>query len=89
VQPTAGQGYRIQLGSERSEAKAYEIWERLQRRFPDLLRDGTLTVKRADLGAKGTFYRVQVGPVPDAPQAQERCTALIQGGVECLVVKTH
>jgi uncharacterized protein len=43
-------------------------------------------VQSADLGAKGTFYRVQAGPFETVAKAQERCTAMKQAGLDCLVV---
>jgi len=87
-QQKLSESYRLQLGSERSEAKAHEVWERLSSQYPDLLKDVSLTVMKADLGSKGVFYRVQAGSIRDAVQAQQRCAELIKLRAECLVLKS-
>ena len=54
--PAAG-GYVVQVGSFRSRADA----ARMQKRLPGSL---SSMVKKADLGKKGVWYRVLVGPLP-------------------------
>ena len=44
-------------------------------------------VQRADLGAKGVFYRVRAGPLADRTAADELCVALKARDVGCLVVR--
>lgn len=60
---TAGGDYFIQLGSVRSEDAARGEWKRIQSKFPVMLGDLSLTVEKADLGAKGVFYRIKAGDV--------------------------
>ncbi|HVA13205.1 MAG TPA: SPOR domain-containing protein, partial [Stellaceae bacterium] len=71
-----GSGYRLQLGALKSEDAAKQEWLRLQRQQPDVLGKLALTVSRVDLGAKGTYYRIQAGPIADFSQAAQSCAAL-------------
>ncbi len=63
--PEAG-AFRIQLGSLNSASAAEAEWRRRKRRQRDLLEALRPRVQRADLGAKGVFYRLQAGPLADA-----------------------
>lgn len=86
VQPTAGGAYYVQLASVKSEADAKTQWPKMQTKNPELS-NLTLRVQQADLGAKGTYYRIQGGPLTQA-QAKEVCSAINArqaGG--CLVAK--
>lgn len=79
-------GYYIQLGSLKSRAEAEKTWKASQSAFPDQLGGLDLRVQEASVGAKGTFYRVQGGPV-DQASARSICKAVEAkkpGG--CLVV---
>jgi hypothetical protein len=46
-----------------------------------------VTVQRADLGARGIYYRIQVGPIADAAAAEHDCAELKRRGEGCIVVK--
>jgi len=83
--PAAG-GVRIQIAAVDSESKAQSEWNRLQKRFPAQLGGLGLRVVRADLGAKGIFYRIQGGPVAES-RAQEICSALKAQNVGCILVR--
>lgn len=82
----AGGGVRLQLASVGQEPLAAGEWQRLSRKYPDLLGNIGYRVVAADLGAKGTFYRVQAGPVDEA-RAREICDALKAKGDGCIVVR--
>jgi cell division septation protein DedD len=86
VAPT-GKGYHLQLGAVRSAEGAKQEWERLRRQNGDLLDTLGLVTPRVDLGERGTFYRIQAGPIADAGQAERRCNELKRRGVGCLLVK--
>lgn len=87
VPAAAASGWRLQLGAVRSEAAAREAWQRLKAAQPDILGKLALATPRVDLGAKGTFYRVQAGPIADGNAAERSCAALKARHVGCLVVK--
>jgi TPR repeat protein len=82
----APSGVRIQLISMGSETAAWDAWKRLSGKYSAQLSGLTPTVEPADLGDKGTFYRVQAGPFASVTAAQDRCSAMKQAGLDCLVV---
>ncbi len=78
--------FRIQLGALDSATAAEAEWRRLKRRHSDLLAQLRLRVQRANLGAKGVFYRLRVGPLADAGGAKGLCETLARRNVRCLVI---
>ena len=61
--PSAGGGYAVQVTSQRSEAEAQAEFRALRAKFPTQLGGREPIIRRADLGAKGVYYRALVGPV--------------------------
>lgn len=84
--PVAGSGAFVQVSSQRSEADAQAAFRSLQSKYPSVLGNRALTVHRADLGAKGTYYRAMVGPLASA-EAVELCTSLKAAGGSCIIQK--
>ena len=78
-------GYAVQVTSERSESKAQAAFRALQAKFPDQLTGRRPIIRRADLGAKGTYYRALVGPFASAEKAAELCSGLKAAGGNCIV----
>lgn len=75
----------IQLGAVKSEAEARAQWPKLQRGDP-ALSGLSLRVQKAET-QKGTFYRIQAGPV-DSEAARGVCSALnARKSGSCLVAK--
>lgn len=87
VAPAAGGRYRVQLAAVRSNEDAGREWEKMRRAHPDLLGPLALNVVRADLGDRGTFYRIQAGPFSDEASAKELCRRLSEKKMGCLVVR--
>ncbi|MGQ0662088.1 MAG: SPOR domain-containing protein [Pseudomonadota bacterium] len=87
VAVAGGAGFRVQLGSVKSPEHATREWEKLRRAYPDVLENLTLTVVQADLGERGTFYRIQAGPLGDHATASAICAALAPHRVGCLIVR--
>ncbi len=85
--PSAGTGYRLQLGAVKTPEIAKTEWDRIKRQNGDLLGSLSVSVDRADLGARGVFYRIHVGPIADAAQAERLCGQLRQRGVGCILAK--
>lgn len=79
--------FRIQLASVRDTSGAEAEWKRLLSKNNDLLGSLQMYLKRADLGEKGVFYRLQAGPLPDAAAAETLCGNLKQRNVGCLIVR--
>ncbi len=82
-----GRGYAVQVSSQRSEEEAQSSFRDLQAKYPNLLGGRTPIIRRADLGAKGIFFRAMVGPFTSADQATELCSNLKAAGGSCLVQK--
>ena len=87
--PRAGVGgstYFVQLGAVRNQAEAQAEWKRISQRMPDVLGGQQPVARRADLGAKGIYYRLQTGPFPDRSSAIRACEQIRTRGQGCLVV---
>jgi len=80
-----GSGSFVQVSSQRSEAEAQAAFRGLQAKFPTQLGSRELLVHKADLGAKGTYYRAMVGPFANPAEAAELCSSLKAAGGQCLV----
>ena len=79
--------YKVQLAAIRSPQLAQQEWKRLRSKHTALLGRLELSVSRADLGpAKGVFFRLRAGPLPDETAARTLCAKLAQRKVGCLVV---
>ena len=80
-------GYFVQLSAERGRDVAQRRFNILQRDHPGLLSDRSSVIKRADLGERGMFYRLYVGPFSNKDAAKNLCAALKRKGTDCLVRK--
>ncbi|MHA1571108.1 MAG: SPOR domain-containing protein [Alphaproteobacteria bacterium] len=78
--------WRIQLASLSSDKGAKTEWQRIKGRNQELLQNLQLNVQEAKL-PRGTFYRIQAGPLADKAAAQRLCTSLKERKQDCLVVK--
>ena len=77
----------LQLASARSEDAAMGEWKRITAKNGDLIGNLTPSVAVADLGERGTFYRLRAGPVADKPTADGLCASLASRNVGCIVVR--
>jgi hypothetical protein len=77
-------GFSIQLASSPSETDARATLSRLQRQFPNMLGGGS--VYRANLGNKGIYYRVRVGPL-SRDAADKLCSHVKAGGADCILTR--
>ncbi|MFG1423398.1 SPOR domain-containing protein [Roseixanthobacter liquoris] len=83
----ANGAYVVQVSSQKSESDAMGSWKVLQGRYPQLLGSYKATVRRADLGDKGIYYRAQVGPFSTRDEANNLCNALQAQGGTCIVTR--
>ena len=81
----ASGGYAVQVTSQRSESEAHAAFRALQAKYPTQLGGREPIIHRADLGAKGTFYRALVGPFASAEEAASLCSGLKAAGGNCIV----
>ena len=80
-----GSGYAVQVTSERSESKAQAALPALKAKYPNQLSGRQLIIRRADLGAKGTYYRILVGAFASVQEAAGLCSRLKAAGGNCIV----
>lgn len=75
-----------QVAALQSEAAVDAAWTRLSSRAPDLFNRARLDVERADLGARGIYFRVRAGYFADRANAARFCDRIRQMGQDCIVV---
>ncbi len=87
VQPASAVGpYRVQLGAFRTPHKAQYEWKTLSRKNKDVLGSLRMVIERVNLGPKGVYYRLQVGPLKTEPAARGLCRTLGKRKVNCIPV---
>ncbi|ODR94022.1 hypothetical protein AUC70_10595 [Methyloceanibacter stevinii] len=85
--PAAASSYVVQLGSTKSQTDALANFADAQQKYPSLLGSYQPLVRKTDLGPKGTWYRLQVGPLADKDAAYRLCGQLkAKGHGDCLVM---
>jgi len=78
-------GWRVQLASVGEKSKAQGEWTRIQRRAAPLL-DGMSPIVVEVALERGTFWRIQAGPLADREAASGLCGKLRTQSLDCLVV---
>lgn len=79
--------YVVQVGSKKNQTDALASFADMQQKYPRLLANYRPIVQKADLGAKGTWYRLRIGPIADKTAANKLCGQLkSQGLPDCLVM---
>lgn len=79
--------YRIQLGAFREEQLAQRAWEEISRDAVPLVGQSGPAIRRADLGERGIFYRLQAGAFRQILEAKSACRALEKRKIACFVVE--
>jgi hypothetical protein len=79
-------GWQVQLAASRAATAAKAEGERLKQKHSDVLGKMSVNIVRADLGSKGVFYRIRLGPAQDKDQARAVCAQLAKQGQGCLVI---
>ena len=82
-----GGEYLVQISALRSEEAAAEAWGRAKRSNPDIFEGARMSIEKADLGAKGIFFRLRAGAFGSRDTAAEFCSALKANGGDCIVVR--
>ncbi len=84
---SSGPSRYVQLGSFKSQDAAQDQWTKMKKEFSGVFDGLSLRVQRADLGAKGIYYRMQAGKIAEnkAKAICKSVNAKRSGG--CLVVK--
>jgi cell division septation protein DedD len=81
----AGHSY-IQIGSLTSARAATAHWETRQQQFPALLKGYKLRIQDVEIAGRGTYYRVQAGPV-SKESAQQACLEINKRFAKSCIVK--
>ncbi len=84
--PAPAMGWSVQVASADTESSAWTTWKNMQKKFKVLNGQSPIVVK-ADLGNKGTFYRVRLAGFDDQNAAQTACGKLKAKGVSCFISK--
>jgi len=79
-------GWSVQLASATTEGSAWSTWKKMQTRNKALASQKPIVV-RADLGAKGVFYRVRLVGFESQEEAGRACSKLKSKGVKCFISK--
>ena len=79
-------GWVVQLASATTEDAAWSTWKKMQSRNKALASADPVVV-RADLGAKGVFFRVRLVGFDSQGDAGRTCSKLKSKGVKCYVSK--
>ncbi|HEY4077597.1 MAG TPA: SPOR domain-containing protein [Rhizomicrobium sp.] len=82
---SSGGGYVLQIGSYKSQADADASWKAYKGKHAALLSGYNSDVQQADLGEKGTWYRLRVGGLADKEVAAALCERLKADGGACIL----
>jgi len=80
-----GGGYLVQVSSQKSESDAQSSYRALQTKYSQL-KSRQAVIRRADLGAKGVYYRAMV-PFDSGDEAVTFCNGLKQAGGQCIILR--
>ena len=79
--------YQLQLGAYKSSADAEKGKERLNKKYKELLNKQEYYIEKADLGAKGTFYRLKIISFGSEASARKLCDELRLKKQACLFIR--
>ena len=75
----------VQVGAFRSENEADVYWTRMEGKVGSYLDGKAKHVERADLGDRGVYYRLRIGPFATSGDASAYCSGLKERGQDCLI----
>ena len=77
----------VQIASLEGADIATAQWDRFKGKYSSILDGKQPDIEIADLGSKGTWYRLRVGPFGSAEEARDWCNSLKSLGGVCLIKK--
>lgn len=83
--PAAGGAVKAQLGAYRSENEALAAWGKMIKKYPDLLSGRQRLIVKADLGERGTYWRLRVPGFANAIEGKSFCDKLSAKGQACML----
>jgi len=81
--------YFVQVAARRDQTSALAAFADLQQKYPSILGGLAPTIKKADLGDKGVWYRLWVGPMSSRSNAQDVCGRLKSAGLGGCFVRSE
>lgn len=87
AKPSASGSYLLQLGAYKSEDEANTAWKNYKGKHSAILAGAGPNIQKADLGDKGTWYRLRTGPFASKETAQSVCDKLKADGGACFPAK--
>ncbi|HVW75398.1 MAG TPA: SPOR domain-containing protein [Rhizomicrobium sp.] len=84
AKPAASGGYVLQIGAYKSQADADAAWKAYKAKHAALLAGYSDEVQQADLGEKGTWYRLRINGFADKAMATSLCDRLKADGGACI-----
>lgn len=85
--PVITDPYFVQVTSVRTKNDALVAWDRLEGKFGALVAGYEPDIQTVDLGNRGIYHRLRVGPLEGRDAAQGLCGQFKQQGQDCLAVK--
>ncbi len=77
----------VQVTSVRTKNDALVAWDRLAAKFGGLVSSYQPDIQTVDLGNRGIYHRLRVGPLEGREAAASLCSQFKQQGQDCLTVK--
>lgn len=75
-------GLFVQIAARNDQAAAMAAFADLQQKYASVLGNHSPSVRKVDLGDKGVWYRLLVGPMPSKPDADKLCEDLKTAGMK-------
>ncbi len=80
-------GYKLQLSSTYSMPEANKKWKELQGKYPKILQNANLIVKKIEGKNERIFYIVMAGAYPSLNHAKIICKKLLSRKQNCIITK--
>ena len=78
-----------QISARKSRIDALAAFADLQQRYPRVLNGKTPDIQTANLGSRGTWYRVRVGPPRSKSATTQLCSKLKSAGLGSCLVRAY
>ena len=86
VTSSASGDYVVQTAAFRSEEEARDEYRKLRDKHGGLIASYGPLIQKADLGSRGVYYRLRLGPIDSKGAASNLCDSLLAAGEkDCLV----
>lgn len=72
----ANNGLGVTLATVKTEEAAQQTWEKIKAKYPEELGTMNATMRKVEMGEKGTRWRVVAGPMKSAEESRKLCKVL-------------